>query len=106
MSILYIGKMRKSSKKNILKKFKKTAKNVVPVVETGLKTIGTAAKNVSVKAKPVVEKGVSSIYGVLATGFDMGVKGVSDVASKLSNKKKTMKKRTKRTKRTKRGKKH
>ena len=83
--------MRKSSKKNILKRFKKTTKNVIPVVESGLKTVGTTAKNVSMKAKPYVEKGVSSIYGVLATGFDMGVKGVSKgvnvVASNLSSKK-------------------
>jgi hypothetical protein len=90
--------MRKSSKKNILKKFKKTATNVIPIMETGLKTIGNTAKKVSVKARPVLNKGVSSIYGILATGFDMGVKGVSNISSKITNKKKTMRKRTKKSK--------
>ena len=82
-----MAKMRKSSKKNILRRIKKTTKNVIPVVESGLKTVGTTAKNVSIKAKPLVEKGISSVYGVLATGFDMGVKGVSNVASNVVSKK-------------------
>ena len=94
-----MAKMRKSSKKNILKRFKKTTKNVIPVVESGLKTVGTTAKNVSTKAKPYVEKGVSSIYGVLATGFDMGVKGVSKVASNVISKKSKKTKKHRKTRR-------
>ncbi len=88
-----MAKMRKSGKRNILKKLNKTTKKVLPAVETGLKTVGKTAKNVSLKAKPVIEKGVSSVFDILAKGFDMGVKGVSNVASNLSSKKKTMKKR-------------
>lgn len=98
--------MRKSNKKNILKKFKKTAVNVIPVMETGLKTIGTTAKNVSIKAKPVLNKGVSSVYGVLATGFDMGVKGVSNVASNLSSKKSKKHKKSKMSKKSRKTRKH
>lgn len=88
-----MAKMRKSSKKNILNKIKKTTKKVIPAVETGLKNVGSTAKNISMKAKPIVQKGVSSIYGVLASGFDMGVKGVSKVASKIVSNKKTRKNR-------------
>lgn len=88
-----MAKMRKSSKKNIFRKLKKTTKKVIPTIETGLKKVGSTAKSISVKAKPIVEKGVSSVYGLLATGFDMGVKGVSKVASKMSTGKKTRKNR-------------
>lgn len=89
-----MAKMRKSSKKNILRRIKKSSKKILPAVESGLKNVGSSAKNLSKKAKPYVEKGISSIYGVLATGFDMGVKGVSKVASNVvSSKRKTRKHR-------------
>jgi hypothetical protein len=91
-----MAKMRKSSKKNILRRIKKSSKKIIPAVESGLKTVGTTAKNVSKKAKPYVEKGISSIYGVLATGFDIGVKGVSKVASNIVSKKTRKHRKTRR----------
>jgi hypothetical protein len=78
-----MSKTRKNrSKKNFLRKIARTGKNAIPVVETGLKTVGKTAKVVAVKAAPVVEKGVSSVYNTMVTGFDLGVKGVKQFSSK------------------------
>ena len=42
--------------------------------------MGKATKVVLKKSIPVVEKGVSAVYGTMATGFDLGIKGVKKVA--------------------------
>jgi hypothetical protein len=87
-------KTRKNrSKKNFLKKIERTGKNAIPVVETGLKTVGNTAKVVAVKAAPVVEKGISSVYDTMVTGFDLGVKGVKQFSSKKSRSKRTKRRR-------------
>jgi hypothetical protein len=70
----------RSHRKSILKSIKNTGKKAMPVVGEGLKTVGTTAKYVAVKSAPVVEKGVSKVYGTLASGFDLGVKGVNTLA--------------------------
>ena len=44
------------------------------------------------KVDKVVEKGVSAVYGTMATGLDLGVKGVKSVAKGVS--KSTKRKRT------------
>ena len=76
-----MSKTRKNrSRKNFLKKITSTGKNAIPVVETGLKTVGKTAKVVAVKAAPVIEKGVSKVYDTLATGYDLGVKGVNSLS--------------------------
>jgi hypothetical protein len=72
--------MAKSRKNNILKSVQKTSSKVLPVVDKGLKTVGTTAKDVAKISIPVVEKGVSAIYGTMATGFNLGVKGVKGVS--------------------------
>jgi len=78
-----MSKTRKNrSRKNFLKKITRTGKNAIPVVESGLKTVGKTAKVVAVKAAPVVEKGVSSVYNTMVTGFDLGVKGVKKISSR------------------------
>jgi hypothetical protein len=78
-----MSKTRKNrSRKNFLKKITRTGKNAIPVVESGLKTVGKTAKVVAVKAAPVVEKGVSSVYNTMVTGFDLGVKGVKNFSSR------------------------
>jgi hypothetical protein len=71
--------MAKSRKNNILKSVQKTSSKVLPVVDESLKTVGTTAKDVAKISLPVVEKGVSAIYGTMATGFNLGVKGVKGV---------------------------
>lgn len=70
----------KKNRKSIIKSIAKTTKRALPVVDKGLKTVGTTAKNVATASIPVVEKGVSVVYGTMAQGFDLGVKGVKTVA--------------------------
>jgi hypothetical protein len=78
-----MSKTRKNrSRKNFLKKITRTGKKAIPVVESGLKTVGKTAKVVAVKTAPIVEKGVSGIYNTMVTGFDLGVKGVNQFSSK------------------------
>ena len=87
-----MSKTRKNrSRKNFLRKITNTGKNAIPVVKTGLKTVGNTAKVVAVKAAPIVEKGVSSVYNTMVSGFDLGVKGVKQFSSR--------RKRTKRRRR-------
>ena len=66
--------------RSVMKTLKKTTSRALPVVDNGLKTVGTATKVVLKKSIPVVEKGVSAVYGTMATGFDLGIKGVKKVA--------------------------
>ena len=73
--------MAKSHKNNILKSVKKTSKKVLPVVDKSLKNVGTTAKDVANVSLPIVEKGVSAVYGTMATGFNLGIKGVKGVRS-------------------------
>ena len=82
-----MSKTRKNrSKKNFLKKITRTGKRAIPVVKSGLKTIGKTAKVVAVESVPIIESGVSKIYGTMVQGFDLGVKGVKGVTSKMSKK--------------------
>jgi hypothetical protein len=75
--------MGKSRKNSIMKNIGTTASKTLPVVNKGLKTVGTTAKNVAQASIPIVEKGVSAVYGTMATGLDLGVKGVETVSNKL-----------------------
>jgi hypothetical protein len=84
-----MAKSRKSSKSSVMKTIKKTASKTLPVVDKGLKTIGTAAKDVAEASIPIVEKGVSAVYGTMATGLDLGVKGVKSVAKGMSKRKRS-----------------
>ena len=68
------------------KKIMKTTERAIPVIGEGLKTVGNTAKVAVVKSAPIVEKGASIVYGTLATGFDMGIKGVKTVARGVSKK--------------------
>jgi hypothetical protein len=56
----------------------------VPIVKNGLKSVGSTVKTVAIKSAPTVNKGLEGVYGALATGFDMGIKGVSKGVSKVS----------------------
>ena len=76
--------LRRSRKSSILKGFKKTTSKAVPMVEKGLKSVGSTVKTVAIKTAPAVNKGLEGVYGALATGFDMGIKGVSKGVSKVS----------------------
>jgi hypothetical protein len=80
-----MAKSRRNRRSNILKSIQKTSSNAIPVVGKGLKNVGNVAKNVAIKSKPVIEKGVSAVYGTLATGFDLGIKGAKNIASNVKN---------------------
>jgi hypothetical protein len=57
-----------------------------------LHNVSNVAKKVVVKTVPVVEKGISTVYGTLASGFNLGVKGVNSFM-KMSKKHKRRKSR-------------
>jgi hypothetical protein len=84
-----MAKSRKNRSSGMLKKIKKTTVSALPVVGKGLKDVGVLAKGVAVKSAPVVEKGVSSVYGTLATGFNLGEKGVKSVAKGVSKRRRS-----------------
>jgi hypothetical protein len=80
----YRSKSKKNNKKtNVFRNIQTTSKKVLPQINSGLKTVGTTVKS----AAPVVEKGISGVYGALATGFDMSVKGVKTMVSKNKTRK-------------------
>ena len=68
---------------------------VLPQVEGGLEMVG----NKAIKASPVVEKGISNVYNTLATGFDMGVKGVQTTISTRRSKRHKKSRKSRRARR-------
>uniref|UniRef100_A0A6C0IG01 Uncharacterized protein n=1 Tax=viral metagenome TaxID=1070528 RepID=A0A6C0IG01_9ZZZZ len=69
--------------------------------------IGKNTTNLAVNSVPVIEKGVSTVYGTLATGFDIGLEGAKNVAKGVNkytkynkSKKNSSKRRNKKTRRT------
>lgn len=79
--------MAKSRKISIIKTIDRTASKTLPVVDKSLKTVGIAAKDVAEASIPIVEKGVSAVYGTMATGLDLGVEGVKSVSKRLKSRK-------------------
>ena len=59
---------------------KSSLSRAIPLVHNGLNTVGLTAKGIAYKSKPILEKGVSSVYKTIATGFDLGLKGTKSVA--------------------------
>jgi hypothetical protein len=74
-----MAKSRRNAR-SVMKTIKKTTSRALPVVDNGLKTVGMATKGAIKTSIPIVEKGVSAVYGTMATGFDLGIKGVKKVA--------------------------
>jgi len=74
--------MAKSKKlrKSIMKKM---YKNTLPFVNNNLTKIGKTTKSIVTTSVPIVEKGVSAVYGTMATGFDLGVRGAKSVANHM-----------------------
>ena len=75
----------RKNNQNYFKKITNTGKKAIPV----LKTVGRTAKVVAVKTVPIVETGVSKIYGTMVQGFDMGVKGVKGIRKRISTRKRS-----------------
>ena len=82
---------KKTSLKNVGKSIVSTSKKALPAVNKGLKKVGTTAKDVAVASAPIVEKGVSVVYGTMAKSFDLGVQGVKSIAKGMSKKKRSKK---------------
>jgi hypothetical protein len=57
-------------------KLRRTTNKALPVVASGLKRVGSNVKNITIKSKPVLEKGLGTIYKTVISGFDLGVKGI------------------------------
>jgi hypothetical protein len=73
------SRFSRSSKKrtNFIKNIGRTTKRVLPIVKTGLSTIGQNVKYAANKSEPTIKQGFKSIYGTLATGFNMGLNKLS-----------------------------
>ena len=71
----------------------KTSKALLGSVNSGLTTVANTAKSIGQKSKPMIERGLSGIYGTLATGFNMGMKGVNKGLKTVTFKKQTRKHR-------------
>lgn len=79
-----------NNKKQIGKLFKKVKTNTIKVlsdVKPIVKSIGNKTKMVAKTTAPYVEKGLSSVYGTLATGFDMGITGVEYISKSRKSRK-------------------
>jgi len=76
----------KKSNRGFLKKINKTTRRAIPVIASGLKTVGSSVKNITIKSRPVVEKGLGTIYKTVLSGFDLGVKGIKSGLQVIKNK--------------------
>jgi hypothetical protein len=83
---------RNISKSNVFNKITTASKKTIPVVASGLKKIGSEVKNITIKSKPGIEKGLGVIYKSLLTGVNYGVKGIQKGIHVIKSKSKTMRK--------------
>ncbi len=93
-----MAKSHKSKKSSLLKGLKKTSSKAVPMVKSGLKSVGSTVKTIAIKSAPTVNKGLEGVYGALATGFNMGIKGVKkgvSSVSKMTKKRRSSRRHTK-----------
>ena len=93
---------KKTSLKSVGKGIISTSKKALPVVDKGLTKVGNVTKDVAVKSAPIIENGVSVVYGTMAKGFDLGVQGARTVAKGISKKRRSKKGRRKSGRRTRR----
>jgi hypothetical protein len=90
------SRFSRSSKRRsgIIKNIGKTTKRVLPIVKSGLSKIGENVKVAATKSEPAIKQGFKSIYGTLATGFNMGLNKLSTFGK--SGAKRRVNRRTKR----------
>ena len=79
------------SKKSFLRNIRNTTARALRVVENGLNTVGTTVEKVAVNSAPIVNKGLAKVYGTMATGFDMGIKGVKKGVTIITERRKSHK---------------
>jgi hypothetical protein len=83
---------RNRSKSNVFNKITRTSKKALPVLASGLKKFGSDVKNITIKSKPGIEKGLGVVYKSLLTGVNYGVKGIQKGIHVIKSKSKTMRK--------------
>jgi hypothetical protein len=76
----------KKSSRSFFKKLRRTTGRAIPVVASGLKRVGSDVKTITMKSKPAVERGLSTIYNTVFSGLDLGVKGVKKGIRVVTNK--------------------
>jgi hypothetical protein len=81
-------KSRKNRSKS--KTFMRVTKKTLPIVAARLKKIGSHVKNITIKSRPGIEKGLGTVYNSVLTGFDYGVKRIKKGIHVIKNKSKTM----------------
>ena len=64
----------------------KSRKNRSNRLTPSIKTIAKTAKNVADASIPVIENSVGAVYGTMATGLDLGVKGAKSITNSMYNK--------------------
>jgi len=52
----------------------------LPIIGQSLGSIGYVAKKATSKSIPIIENGVSAVYGTFNKGLDLGVKGVKNIS--------------------------
>jgi hypothetical protein len=89
--------VKSHGKRNIMKSLRKTTEKTLPFIDKGLQKVGSTTKNLASEAVPIVEKGVSVVYGTMNTGFNLGIKGAKTLAKgvKKATKKNLMRKQQK-----------
>jgi hypothetical protein len=66
----------KKNGRNFFKKIRRTTGRAIPIVASGLKKVGSTVKNITMKSKPTIEKGLGLIYKSVLSGVDLGLKGI------------------------------
>ena len=66
----------KRTNRGLFKKLRRTTGRAIPAVASGLRRVGSNVKNITIKSRPVVEKGLGTLYSGVLSGFDLGVKGI------------------------------
>jgi len=92
----------RKNKNPVIETITVTSNKAIPIVTSGFNTVGNVAKGVASTSIPIFQKGVSSVYGTLANGLDIGIKGVNNVAKGVGINKKRRTRRHKKRSYTKR----
>jgi len=94
------SKSLKNSAKGLIRSASKSVKSELPSINNNLKNASNMVKTTTKKSLPVIEKGVGAVYGTMATGFNLGIKGAKNIASGV--KRATTKRRSKRSRKNRR----
>lgn len=71
----------------------RTSRRVLPVVNNGLQTVGKFTTSAVKTSIPVVTKGVAAVYGSMAKGFNLGVKGAQSAAKRVAQRRRSARRR-------------